>query len=118
MAQAQVTVTPIGTVQHSSPYPLDPEMPADVCMRLESSEGKTGPELKELESPSVGTGLETPGQQCPPNGGMRDRTNYRRGLFDRGRGFKSKGKHFFTNGTRWYASRDNCDTGKTQVQDN
>ena len=25
------------------------------------------PELKELESPSAGTGLETPGQQCPPN---------------------------------------------------
>ena len=27
------------------------------------------PELKELESPSAGTGLETPGQQCPPNEG-------------------------------------------------
>ena len=26
-------------------------------------------ELKELESPSAGTGLETPGQQCPPNEG-------------------------------------------------
>ena len=26
-----------------------------------------GPKLKELESPSAGTGLETPGQQCPPN---------------------------------------------------
>ena len=26
-----------------------------------------GSELKELESPSAGTGLETPGQQCPPN---------------------------------------------------
>ena len=25
------------------------------------------PELKELEPPSAGTGLETPGQQCPPN---------------------------------------------------
>ena len=31
-----------------------------------------GPELKELESPSAGTGLETPGQQCPPNEGMWD----------------------------------------------
>ena len=28
-----------------------------------------GLELKELESPSPGTGLETPGQQCPPNAG-------------------------------------------------
>ena len=27
------------------------------------------PELKELESPSAGTGLETPEQQCPPNEG-------------------------------------------------
>ena len=26
-------------------------------------------EVKELESPSPGTGLETPGQQCPPNEG-------------------------------------------------
>ena len=25
------------------------------------------PERGELEPPSVGTGLETPGQQCPPN---------------------------------------------------
>ena len=68
-AQTQVTVTPVDTVQHCSPCPLDPERPADVCMRLESSEGKMGPELKELESPSAGTGLETPGQQYPPNEG-------------------------------------------------
>ena len=31
-----------------------------------------GPELKKLESPSAGTGLETPGQQCPPNEGTWD----------------------------------------------
>ena len=68
-AQAQVTLTPVDTVQHCSPCPLNPEMPADVCMRLESNEGKMGPELKELEPPSAGTGLETPGQQCPPNEG-------------------------------------------------
>ena len=43
-----------------------------VCFRLKSSEGKTSPELKELESPSTGTGLETPGQQCPPNEGTWD----------------------------------------------
>ena len=30
-------------------------------------------ELKELESPSAGTGLETPGQQCPPNEGTREK---------------------------------------------
>ena len=31
-----------------------------------------GPELEELESPSAGTGLETPGQQCLPNEGIRE----------------------------------------------
>ena len=33
---------------------------------------KMDPKLKELESSSVGTGLETPGQQCPPNDGTWD----------------------------------------------
>ena len=68
-AQAQVTVTPVDTAQHCSPCPPNPDMPSDVYFRLESSEGKMGPELKELESPSAGTGLETPGQQCLPNEG-------------------------------------------------
>ncbi|CAM9975655.1 unnamed protein product, partial [Ascophyllum nodosum] len=31
-----------------------------------------GPELEELESSSAGTGLETPGQQCPPKEGTWD----------------------------------------------
>ena len=65
-AQEQVTVTPVDTVQHCSPCPLNPEMPADVCMRLEWNEGRMGSELKELESSSAGTGFETPGQQCHP----------------------------------------------------
>ena len=68
-AQAHVTVTPVDFVQHCRPCPLDSEMPADVCMRLES---KMGPELKKLESPSAGMGLETPGQQCLPNEGTWD----------------------------------------------
>ena len=67
---AQVTVTPVGTVQHSSPWPLDLEPSPSVYVKLESSEGKMGLDLKELESPSAGTGLETPGQQCPPNEGI------------------------------------------------
>ena len=66
-AQTQVTVTPVNTVQHCSPCPPNPDIPSDVCFRLERSEGKMSPELKELESPSTGTGLETLGQQCPPN---------------------------------------------------
>ena len=71
-AQAQVPVTPDDTVQHCSPCSPNPDMPSDVCFRLDSSEGKMGPELMELEPPSAGTGLETPGQQCPPNGGTWD----------------------------------------------
>ena len=67
-----LTVTPVNTVQHCNPCPPNPNMPSDVCFRLESSEGKMGPELKELESPPAGTGLETPEQQCPPNEGTSD----------------------------------------------
>ena len=63
---AQVTVTPVSTVQHCIPRSLNPEMTPDVCINLESNEGKMDPELKKLESPSAGTGFETPGQQCHP----------------------------------------------------
>ena len=69
-AQAQVTVTPVDTVQHCSPCSPNPDMPSGVYFRLESTEGEMGPELDELESPSAGTGLKTPGQQCPPNVGI------------------------------------------------
>ena len=70
-AQAQVTVTPVDTVQHCcSPCPLDPEPSSSVCVKLENNEGKMDPARGELESPSAGTGLETPGQQCPPNEGI------------------------------------------------
>ena len=68
-AQAQVTVTPVYTEQHCSPFPLNPDMPPDVCFKLENNKGKMDPKLKELESSSAGTGLQTPGQQCPPNEG-------------------------------------------------
>ena len=72
-AQVQVTVTQVDTVQHSSPCSLDPEQqPSSVYVKLKNTEGKMGPELEELESPSAGTGLETPGQQCPPNEGTWD----------------------------------------------
>ena len=39
-AQAQMTVTPDDTVQHCSPCSPNPDMPSDVCFRLESSEGR------------------------------------------------------------------------------
>ena len=67
---AHVTVTPVSTVQHGIPHSLTPEIPPDVCVSLEEKdeEGRVNPEPTELELPSAGTGLETPGQQCPPNG--------------------------------------------------
>ena len=68
-AQAQVTVTPVDTVKHCSPCPLNLEMLPDVCFKLESNKDKMDPKLKALKSPSAGTGLETPGQHCPPNDG-------------------------------------------------
>ena len=69
-AQAQVTVTPVDTVQYCSPCSPDPEPSPDVCVNLENNEGRMDPERDELESPSAGTGFETPGQQCPPNEGI------------------------------------------------
>ena len=47
-AQAQVTVTPVDTVQHSSPCPLDPEPSSSVYVKLENNEGKMDPERGEL----------------------------------------------------------------------
>ena len=60
---AHVTVTPVSTVQHCIPRSLNRERPPDVCVSLESNEGKVDPERDELEVPSAGTGFETPGQQ-------------------------------------------------------
>ena len=64
--QTQVTVTP-DTVQHCRPCSPSPDMPSDVCVKLDNNEGKMNPERGELKSSSAGTGLETPGHQCPPN---------------------------------------------------
>ena len=63
-AQAQVTVTPVDTVQYCSPSPQTPEPSPDVCVNLENNEERSNPERGELEPPSAGTGYETPGQQC------------------------------------------------------
>ena len=67
---AQVTITLMDTVQHCSPCPLNPGPSPDVCVKLESNEGRMDPDRGELESSSAGTGLENPGQQCPPNEGI------------------------------------------------
>ena len=71
-AQAQVIVTPVDTVQHCNPCSPDLEPSSSVYVKLENTKGKMGPELEELEPPSAGTGLETPGQQYPPNEGTWD----------------------------------------------
>ena len=68
---AQVTaVTRDDTVQHCSPCSPNPDRPSGVCFNLENNEGKMGQELEKLKSPSASTGLNTPGQQCPPNEGV------------------------------------------------
>ena len=66
---AQVTVTPVDTVQYCSPSPQSPEPSPDVCVKLENNEVRMDPERGELKPPSAGTGFETPGQQCSPNEG-------------------------------------------------
>ena len=65
---AQVTVTPVSTAQHCIPRSLNPEIPSDVFVSMEQKdEGRINPEPTELETPSAGTGIETPGQQCSSN---------------------------------------------------
>ena len=66
---AHATVAPVNIAQYRSPRSLTPEIPSDVCVHMEKNEaGMMDPEQDQLESPWAGTSLETPGQQCPPNG--------------------------------------------------
>ena len=106
---AYATVAPVDTVQYHSPRSLTPEMPLDVCVSLESNEGKMDPDPTELEPPSAGTYRTA---VSPERGDMGDRANHRRRLFARWRGIESGGRHPFTNGMHWYASRYSYDTGK------
>ena len=65
---AQVTaVRRDDTVQHCIPISQTPEPPSVVYFNLENEERM---ELDKLKSSSAGTGLETPGQQCPPYEGI------------------------------------------------
>ena len=68
-AQAQMTAKPVGTVQHCSPISPNPDMPSNAYVKLENNEGTMSQELEELTSSSAGTGVETHGQQGPPNEG-------------------------------------------------
>ena len=66
---AQVTaVTRDHAVQPCSPCSPNPDRPSGVLCNLEN-EGTMSQELEELTSSSTSTGLNTPGQQCPPNEG-------------------------------------------------
>ena len=66
-AGAQVTaVSRDDTVQHCSPISQTPVPPSGVYFNLENEERI---ELEELTSSSASAGLETPGQQGPPNEG-------------------------------------------------
>ena len=69
---AQVTATPVSTVQHCIPRSPPSEIPSDACLCVDmedkDEEGRVNPEPTELELRSAGTGLETPGQQYLPNG--------------------------------------------------
>ena len=65
---ALVTVTPVSTAQHCIPRSLNPETPSDVYVSMEEKDkGRMNPESTELQAPSAGTGIETPGRQRPPN---------------------------------------------------
>ena len=66
-AEQVTAVTRDDTVQHCSPISQTPEPPSVVYFNSENEERM---ELDELKSSSAGTGLETPGQQCPPNEGV------------------------------------------------
>ena len=67
---AQVTaVTRDHTVQHCSPCSPNPDRPSGVHFNLKN-EGTMSQELEELTSSSASTGLNTPGQQSPPNEGV------------------------------------------------
>ena len=64
-AQAQVTVTPVDTVQYCSPSPQTPEPSPDVCFELENNEGNMDPELKELDHHRLVRVLKRPDSSVP-----------------------------------------------------
>ena len=67
-AAAHVVVAPIDTAQPCNPRSRSSKIWFDVRVCIEeNNEGRMNPERGQLESPSTGTGSETPGQQCLPN---------------------------------------------------
>ena len=65
---ARVTVESIDTALPCSPRSRNSEISFDGRVFMEKyEEGRMNPERDQVESPSAGTGFETPGQQCLPN---------------------------------------------------
>ena len=97
-ARAQVTaVTRDDTVQHCSPISHTPVPPSGVYFNLKNEERM---ELDELESSLAVTGLETPGQQCPPNKGVWETGRITaNGFLTAGVDSRKKGKYFVKHGT-------------------
>ena len=77
-AAAHVVAAPIDAAQTCDPRSSCSEISFDIDVYMEgNTQGRTDPEpgqlesssasIDQLESPSAGTGFETPGQQCLPN---------------------------------------------------
>ena len=86
-AQVQAQMTAVtrddAVQQHFSPISPSPDMPSN-AFDLEN-ESTMSQELEELTSSSAGTGLETPGQQGPPNEGtLEQRQTTARGFLTAG----------------------------------
>ena len=69
---AHVTAAPANIAQYRSPSSPSPEITFDACvcvdMKENNEEGRMNPEPTEVKLPPADTGLETLGQQYPPNG--------------------------------------------------
>ena len=104
-AAKATAVTRDDTVQHyCSPCSPNPEPSPDACGNLENK-GGIDPELEELKSSSAGTGLETPGQQCPLYEGIwEEGRTIANGILTAGVDPSQKEKKSFTNGKRGHAN--------------
>ena len=131
---AQVTaVTRDHTVQHCSPCSPNPDRPSGVHCNLENNEGEMDPRMKEgPKSPSASTGLNTPGQQSPPNEGVWETGRITAdSILTAGVDSSKKRKYFVTDGKCGHASQskeykngngcrnlfDSCYPAKTKAQD-
>ena len=66
-AAAHVVVAPFDTAQPCNPRSSCSEISFDAHVYMEgNTQGRMNPEPGQRESPSTGTGFETPGQQCLP----------------------------------------------------